>query len=172
MHFSRYGVADLAPIDYDDLLHHQQALGDLVARAENSGSEGCVTEVARWNPRTKRYERYCFRKWFAGDPQANGRHDPSVPSYVVAASYADIINDEGDAALSPLIHRFPDWVAEPPEPVTLAIKPGWPGSFGNKSLRWRLVGFVGTQYLEIPFETPASATDYAQAHGWLVQEDR
>jgi len=39
----------------------------LWARAENSGSEGCYVEVAKWNFVSNRWERFAFEKFFGGE---------------------------------------------------------------------------------------------------------
>lgn len=39
----------------------------LLARAEESGCEGCYVEIAKWNPHAGRYERFAFQKFFGGE---------------------------------------------------------------------------------------------------------
>ena len=39
----------------------------LFARAEDSGSEGCYVEIAKWNRHSRRYERFAHAKFFGGE---------------------------------------------------------------------------------------------------------
>ncbi len=54
-------------ISREQLLAEQHRDGMLFARAEESGSEGCYVEVARWYEARWRWERYAFLKFLNGD---------------------------------------------------------------------------------------------------------
>lgn len=52
--------------------------------------------------------------------------------------------------------------------TTFRIVPANVGAFGNKSLKWALVGFSGTAWLSLPFFTYAEAQAAARERGWVV----
>jgi len=100
--YSLYGRL-CARISREQLLAEQRRDGMLFARTEQSGSEGCYVEVARWSEARGRWERYAFLKFLNGD-------DPHFPSCVEAASrYAGEINAPA-LPHAPIIHRMPTWV--------------------------------------------------------------
>ena len=90
---------------HESLIAWNKEHGDLVARAENSGSEACYVEIARWNPRELQYQRYAFVKVFGGE------YDLGVESCFATAKLIanDINNVDSWAAYSPLIHRLPNF---------------------------------------------------------------
>jgi hypothetical protein len=61
MTFTIYGQPHQS-ISFDDLLAIQKEHGMLWAHAEDSGSESCYCEVARWNEKARRWERFCHLK--------------------------------------------------------------------------------------------------------------
>lgn len=68
LNYSLYGSGMLRPTTHQELIAlNTEEPGLLLARAENSGSEGCYVEVARWSFKRTRWERYCFHKFFDGD---------------------------------------------------------------------------------------------------------
>lgn len=54
-------------ITHQQLIDLNRADQCLLARAENSDSEGCCVEVARWAFKRNRWERFAFFKFFDGD---------------------------------------------------------------------------------------------------------
>ncbi len=76
----------------------------LFARAEDSGSEGCYVEVARWNAKTHRWERFAFEKCFGGE---DGNEPGSA--HATAARVASHINDASGNGDTGLIHGMPTW---------------------------------------------------------------
>ena len=91
--------------------------GELVARAENSGSEGCYVEVARWNPNPEtgpaQWQRYAFEKVFGGeierlDPKKYGLFPGELDADATAEVLAGMINMAGWKHHS-LIHTLPTW---------------------------------------------------------------
>ena len=38
-----------------------------IARTEDSGSEGYYTEIARWNPKVNKFQKYAFCKFLGGE---------------------------------------------------------------------------------------------------------
>ena len=82
------------------------ASGDLLARVENSGSEGLYVEVARWkygeDCHSGAWHRYAFRKCLGGEPSG---------ALQDAQCLADTINAASGAGLTSLVHKLPDWPA-------------------------------------------------------------
>lgn len=85
------------------LIEFQKSEGSLFARAENSGSEGCYCEVARWNLKTHRFERFAFLKCFGGEWT-----DEITSAGETAAKFADAINNAGHHGLS-VVHVMPQY---------------------------------------------------------------
>jgi hypothetical protein len=112
MNFTVYG-AGWQCISYADLLKHAREHKDLMARAENSGCEGCYIEVARWNQTTERWERYCFEKVFGGEHSEKA--DARVSSFETAQKFADEINDAACCHPHnyPWVHYMPNWGSPP-----------------------------------------------------------
>lgn len=102
MHYCIYGKS-FEYLEHAALCEHNQANGDLLARAENSGCEGCYVEVARWSFKRNRWERYCFIKILKGDDPER----PDWPNEKVAEHYAAEINAAAEWRV-PLIHNLPD----------------------------------------------------------------
>ena len=108
--YSLYGT-DCERISHEQVLAEQHRDGMLFARAEQSGSEGCCVEVARWSEARCRWERYAFHKFLDGD-------DPQLFSCVEAAChYAKEINQATSHVTTflPIIHRMPDCVDDAEE---------------------------------------------------------
>lgn len=101
--FARYDNLPLDGISLAELLLMKAAGKGMFARVENSGSEGIYIEVAIWNGRTQRLERFCFIKLLGGEFETGGDHSPDE----VARAIAKIIGlaDEDD----PIIHRMPSY---------------------------------------------------------------
>lgn len=116
MHYSFYGERITgAGIDHHDLASRGKPHGDLFARAENSGSEACHVEVARWNESTSRWERYAFMKVFGGEHlEAPDAH--AVETAELFAMEINIVQDLGTHA--PVIHRMPTFATVPAAPVS------------------------------------------------------
>lgn len=111
MNYSLYSISPVGTVTLDDLLKHQKEHGDLLARAENSGSEGCYVEVARWKPgsdcHSGSWRRYAFRKYFDGEHKP----DESLSASDIAEHYAAIINVLGSENIE-FIYRLPNWSDE------------------------------------------------------------
>jgi hypothetical protein len=85
------------------LIEFQKSEGTLFARAENSGCEGCYCEVARWNLKTHRWERFAFLKCFGGEWV-----DGITSASKTAAKFAEAINSAGHCGLS-IVHVMPEY---------------------------------------------------------------
>lgn len=91
----------------EHLLEIQRDSGDLWAHSEKSGSESCYCEVARWNHKAEKWQRYCGIKAmnfeFADAPYANDETKADRMAY--------LINTSGLAweGRTPIVHRMPDW---------------------------------------------------------------
>jgi hypothetical protein len=94
-------------INHESLCDLNREYGNFLARAEDSGSEGCYVEVAKWSCKRNRWERYCCKKFLRGED-----HDPAHEDWrpeQLAEHYAAEINaaaKPGQHRL-PLIHRLP-----------------------------------------------------------------
>lgn len=86
--------------------------GDLVARAEESGSEGCYIEVIRWKHgddcHTGEWRRYCFEKVFGGEHPSE-KDDARVSARATAGKYVKEINDVFGNGFVSVFHKFPTW---------------------------------------------------------------
>jgi hypothetical protein len=83
--------------------------GDFLARAENSGSEGCYIEVARWSDTREQWERFAFLKVFGGE--VTSARDLS--SDETAEKIASLLNAECTRANGrTMIHNLPTWQEE------------------------------------------------------------
>ena len=108
MRFSYYGGEWRAGITLPELVKHNAERRDLWARAEFSGCEGCFCEVARWNPKTERWERFASAKCFGGEhPSEKDRE--GVHAHETAEKFAQEINDAGSCGNHAHIHGFPNW---------------------------------------------------------------
>lgn len=58
-------------------------ISDCQAETADSGCEGTYCEVARWNERTQRWERFAFEKFFGND---------EMSEYEEASMYTEYIN--------------------------------------------------------------------------------
>lgn len=106
MKFNLYGADPWATIAMEGLLEMQREEGMLWAHAEDSGSESCYCEVARWNAATRRYERFAFCKC------ADYRFPelPDATDEVTAEHAAQLINDLIPCNMRvPIVHRLPNW---------------------------------------------------------------
>ena len=104
MKFSLYGNNDGASISLDGLLEMQRNEGMLWAHAEDSGSESCYCEVARWNEAARRFERYAFAKC------ADDRFPelPEATDVKTAEHAAQLINNVTPQVRLPIVHRMPN----------------------------------------------------------------
>jgi hypothetical protein len=100
--FSLYGEV-WNGIDYPALLEQAKETG-LLARAEDSGCEGCYVEVARWNDDARQWQRYAFLKCFGGEDGIDGS------SRETADRIAAAINAPAGRYAS-LIHNMPNYAA-------------------------------------------------------------
>lgn len=106
MKFNLYGADPWATIALEGLLELQREEGMLWAHAEDSGSESCYCEVARWNAATQRYERFAFCKC------ADYRFPelPDATDDVTAEHMAKLINELIPCKQRlPIVYRMPDW---------------------------------------------------------------
>lgn len=71
------------------------------ARAENSGCEGTYVEIARWNEKNRRWERYAFCKFLGGELYDDDMKAADIADRVVA----EINKDPRES----FIHTLPDW---------------------------------------------------------------
>jgi hypothetical protein len=95
--------------------------GSILARAEDSGCEGCYIEVARWKQgkdcHSGNWYRFAFEKVFGGEDmtleEQDAAHDRSdralLSSHATAERIAAKINEVSGNARVALIHRFPTW---------------------------------------------------------------
>jgi hypothetical protein len=60
--FAQYGKLGFGSLSIDDLLKL-----NCIARTEDSGSEGCYCEIARWNIKEKKFQRFAFCKFLGGE---------------------------------------------------------------------------------------------------------
>lgn len=104
--YAYYGNSKMSGIEHEALCEHNREHGDLLARAENSGCEGCYVEVARWSEKRQRWERFCHIKFLGGEDRT--RED--WPADRLARHYAVEINEAARPAqdMLPLIHNLPD----------------------------------------------------------------
>ncbi len=102
--YCHYNAA-MQSTDHAALCDHNREHGDLLARAENSGSEGYYVEVARWSYKRDRWERFCCVKFLGGED----REREDWPPQKLAEHYAREINDAASPAQVnlPLIHNLP-----------------------------------------------------------------
>lgn len=108
MHFNLYGNHSFDHITLEQLVAEQDDHGMLFARAEHSGSEGCFTEVAIWNPKTRRQERYAFAKFLGGELKIEGKDEATARE--LAEHCAKQINDAGHVdQYQSIIHNFPNY---------------------------------------------------------------
>ena len=92
-----------------ELVEFQAREGTLFANAENSGSEGCYCEVARWNMESQRFERFAFLKCFGGEYRGeknSNRGDSVLKATETAARFAAAINSATDRNLC-IVHLMP-----------------------------------------------------------------
>jgi hypothetical protein len=101
--YSLYG-GGMQTISHPNLCIANTETGDFLARAENSGCEGCYTEVARWSHRRKRWERFCFAKFLGGEDQTL-ESPRELATRHAAAINAAANTDQINLAL---IHRMPN----------------------------------------------------------------
>ncbi len=90
--------------DLEELIKLGKSFNGMIARAENSGSEGCYVEVAAWNPFVGRWERIAFAKYFQ-DEIAEG-----LSAYECAKITADLINTR----MAPHMHADIPFIANLP----------------------------------------------------------
>ena len=114
MNYSLYGPA-MSQVTHQDLLAMQRREGMLLARAEESGSEGCYVEVAIWNDHAGQWQRFCFMKCFGGEHPSDADHN-RVTANITADLFARDINETGPEAgrrsYIPIVHRMPDFTGK------------------------------------------------------------
>ena len=104
--FARYG--GIEQITLHELIAMSAKDGMLVARAEDSGCEGTYCEVAIWNEKTRRFERYAFYKFLGGEFAV-----PTPGTYCEATYCANLINESScslnvrRSEQAPIIHSMP-----------------------------------------------------------------
>lgn len=111
IHYTRYSDKGES-INHKELCELNQKTQDYLARAENSGCEGCYVEIARWSYDRLHWERFAFMKFLGGEDR--DREDWAVD--VLAEFYTDEINNAagpGQRHLA-LIHKLPDWKPDKP----------------------------------------------------------
>lgn len=92
-------------VSFEELLEQAKQDGMLLARAEESGCEGCYVEVARWNDGARQWQRYAFLKCFGGE---DGIDDGGACE--TAERIAASINDAAGRPRYPsLIHNMPNY---------------------------------------------------------------
>lgn len=96
--FAKYG--GVHGVSLLELVAENRIEGDLWARAEFSGSEGCYAEVAKWNHDSQQWERYAFEKYFADE------YDSALGIAKLAAS---VINSSGNVDHLGIIHSMPSY---------------------------------------------------------------
>lgn len=113
--FNHYGSSmALRHIPLADLLKAAEA-GDVFARSEDSGCEGVYVEVAKWNGRTNRWERFVFDKLFGGEDLTPEEQDAAPPgderlsAWATADRVTARINAASRQGYVALVHHFPDY---------------------------------------------------------------
>ncbi len=82
----------------------ESAKGMLLARAEQSGCEGCYIEVAKWNETAKKWQRYAFEKVFGGE---DGKEPETATA--TAERIAKEINAAGNVEHGSFIHGLENY---------------------------------------------------------------
>lgn len=101
--FFPYNSSSNSRISLEDLQSlAKKHAGEIVARAEFSGCEGCYVEVCRWNADSNRYERFCFLKVFGGEVEGDW-NDAEDTANLIAGMISP------PTAEHPIFHRMPDW---------------------------------------------------------------
>lgn len=110
--FCLYGQEAISRgVSLAELVHLQKTTnGDLLARPENSGSEGIYCEVARWNHATDRWERFAFRKYLGGAQDQDAR-DAANEINNAAWHYGDMT----------VVHRMPNWTSDRRQEMGVAV---------------------------------------------------
>jgi hypothetical protein len=67
LRFAKYSLPKSKRFSKNITFAQLRKIPGLFARAEESGAEACYVEVAKWNPHSRRYERFCFIKLFGGE---------------------------------------------------------------------------------------------------------
>ena len=100
--FSLYGSAGAKTVPAVQLFD-PAIKGELIARMENSGSEGYYVEVARWNDNPMRWERFAFEKFLGGE------YGNSCTAAACAREMTELLNRFHQEEDAPLIHHMPNW---------------------------------------------------------------
>jgi len=98
MSFARYGNCQRG-IRLSELIELAKTNG-IVARAEDSGCEGCYVEVARWCEDSDQWKRFAFEKLF---------DEEDATAYQQCTAIAEKINEGNEGAS--LIHELEDFTA-------------------------------------------------------------
>ena len=113
-------------IDLQTILDVAKEKQGFFASAEESGSEGCYVEVARWEHgadcHTGRWCRYAFLKCFGGEDMTLERQGVTIPEQLGSVATADRIaariNLASGSHQVPFIHKLPNYGSKPePNPL-------------------------------------------------------
>ncbi len=97
--FSQYGE-ECNHIKVSELIKIKD---ECIARVENSGSEGIYCEIARWNPKTQKYQRFAFAKFLGGEIL-------DWDYKTCAKNVTEYLNDAWEICEDePIIHHMEDW---------------------------------------------------------------
>ena len=98
--FTPYGENSFASITVSELM---KIKGECIARTENSGSEGYYCEIARWNPKIRKYQRFAHHKFLGGEI-------PDNDGLTCATKVTDVLNLSWDVDDEiAIIHHMDDW---------------------------------------------------------------
>ncbi len=112
MNFSLYSLPEqVAGTITMEQLCELASKGEVFARAENSGCEGCYVEVARWNQEANEWQRFCFEKVFGGEDLKLDQQigDDACGAESTAERIANRINAISRHSHVALVHHFPTW---------------------------------------------------------------
>ena len=104
MMFSQYECGGFRHETLESIIALQTDTMDLFAHAENSGSEGCYVEIARWSYTRQRWERFAFCKLFNEEIEGLSAVDAAKK---IAAQINGVYPEE-----SAIVHRMPSWQAD------------------------------------------------------------
>lgn len=117
MNYTRYGNT-FQSISHQQLLEEQKKTGDYWARVEESGSESCYVEVARWNYSVEAWQKFAFLKACEVRREDCGLHE-GANDFEAAEYLADGINDAGYfKGAFPVIARMPAWNSPNPKEIS------------------------------------------------------
>lgn len=106
LRFALYGVS-FGTLTFSAFVERAKKREDaFIARAENSGSEGCYVEIARWDEESIGWVRYAFCKILIS-PSAQWNSNCAKQQTTWAEMYADMLNKQFDQAYG-MIHSLPN----------------------------------------------------------------